>query len=167
MSKFLLLPLFLILTFQAFSQKKYTISGTIKDEATGEQLIGASVAIKELPQSGTATNGYGFYSVTAPQGDYTLVVSYIGYETLIKQVSFNQNQTINISLSPKNELKEVVVNANKPNDDNVASPQMGEDKLNMAQINNVPVLLGEKDILKTITLLPGVKSAGRVILVFM
>ena len=54
----------------------------------------------------------------------------------------------------------MVISANKPNNDNVASPQMGADKLNMSQINNVPVLLGEKDILKTISLLPGVKSAG-------
>jgi len=75
-------------------------------------------------------------------------------------VSLSQNQTVNIGLSSKNGLKEVVISANKPNNDNVASPQMGEEKLNMSQINNIPVVLGEKDILKTISLLPGVKSAG-------
>lgn len=161
MSRTLLLFSLILSVFYASAQKKYTLSGTIKDDATGEQLIGASVTIKELPQNGAASNNYGFYSVTAPQGDYTLVITYIGYETLVKQVSLHKSQTINFSLVSKSELKEVVISANKPNDDNVTSPQMGEEKLNMAQINNVPVLLGEKDILKTISLLPGVKSAGQ------
>ncbi len=160
MSKYLLFALFLLAAPPVFSQKKYTISGTVKDDATGEQLIGASVVIKENPKNGTATNSYGFYSITAQEGEYTLSVTYIGYETLVKQVSLHQNQTINIGLSSKSELKEVVISANKPNNDNVASPQMGEEKLNMSQINNIPVVLGEKDILKTIALLPGVKSAG-------
>jgi hypothetical protein len=137
------------------------VSGTIKDDATGEQLIGASVIIKELPQNGTASNNYGFYSVTAPEGDYTFVVTYIGYETLVKQVSLHKGQTINFSLQSKSVLKEVVISANKPNDDNVTSPLMGQEKLNMSQINSIPVLLGEKDILKSISLLPGVKSAGQ------
>ena len=160
MAKSLLFFLFLFAALPTFAQKKYTISGTIKDEATGEQLIGATVIIKELPQIGTATNSYGFYSLSAPDGVYTLSFTYIGYETVIRQVSLHQNQTINIALPSKSELKEVVVRADKPNNDNVASPVMGQEKLNMSQINNVPVLLGEKDILKTISLLPGVKSAG-------
>jgi hypothetical protein len=160
MPKSLLFFFFLLTAIPAFSQKKYIISGTIKDEGTGEQLIGATIRIKELPQTGTITNSYGFYSITAPPGEYTLLYTYIGYETFARQVSLHQSQTINIGLHSKSELKEVVISADKPNNDNVASPQMGEEKLNMAQINNVPVLLGEKDILKTITLLPGIKSAG-------
>jgi hypothetical protein len=83
----------------------------------------------------------------------------VGYETIEKPFA-HQSLAINISLHPTSQLNEVVISANKPNNDNVASAQMGEDKLNMAQVNNVPVLLGEKDILKTITLLPGIKSAG-------
>jgi len=160
MVKSLLLIFFLFTALPLFAQKAFVISGTIKDEATGETLIGASVRIKELPQSGTATNSYGFYSLSAPRGDYTLLFTYIGYKTIIKQVSLHQSQTINTAMSANSELAEVVIRSDKPNNDNVASPQMGLDNLNMAQINNVPVLLGEKDILKTISLLPGVKSAG-------
>jgi hypothetical protein len=160
MPKSLLFFFFLLTAIPAFSQKKYTISGIVKDENTGEQLIGATIRIKELPQSGTITNSYGFYSITAPEGEYTLLYTYIGYEPFARLVSLHKGQTINIGLHSKSELKEVVISADKPNNDNVASPQMGEEKLNMAQINNVPVLLGEKDILKTITLLPGIKSAG-------
>lgn len=144
----------------SYAQKRFTISGTLKDLSTGETLIGATVRIKELPQTGTATNSYGFYSLSAPAGEYTLLYTYIGYETISKKVSLQQSQTINISLSSKSELTEVVISANRPNNDNIASPQMGMEKLNMAQINNVPVLMGEKDVLKTISLMPGVKSAG-------
>jgi len=160
MAKYFLSVLFLLTMLTAFSQKKYTVSGTIKDALTGEQLIGATIRIKELPQNGTITNSYGFYSISAPAGKYTLVFTFTGYEAVVREMSLSQSMEVNIDLQSKNELKEIVIKANKPNDDNVVSPQMGQEKLNMAQVNNVPVLLGEKDILKTISLLPGVKSAG-------
>jgi hypothetical protein len=160
MAKLFLFFFLLIFSLSAFAQKKFTISGTIKDEATGETLIGASLRIIELNTVGTTTNNYGFFSLSAPEGDYTLQFTYIGYETVSRKVSLHQSQGINITLSANGSLKEVVISAHKPNNDNVASPQMGVEKLNMAQINNVPVLMGEKDILKTISLLPGVKSAG-------
>ncbi|MDB5089730.1 MAG: TonB-dependent receptor [Mucilaginibacter sp.] len=160
MARTIILILLFFSVISSFAQKRYTISGTNKDEATGELLIGATVKIKELPQIGTSTNSYGFYSFSAPDGEYTLLFTYVGYETLERQVLLHQSQTVNISISPGNSLKEVVISSNKPNNDNVASPQMGLEKLNMSQINQVPVLLGERDILKTISLLPGIKSAG-------
>jgi hypothetical protein len=160
MAKSLLAFLFLLFALTSFGQKKFAISGTITDAATGEQLIGATVRIKELPQSGTATNGYGFYSIFAPEGDYTLLYTYTGYEPIMKQISLHENESINLSLKTRADLKEVVISADRPNNDNIVSPQMGVEKLNMAQINQVPVLLGEKDILKTIALLPGIKSSG-------
>ncbi|MDB5142775.1 MAG: TonB-dependent receptor, partial [Mucilaginibacter sp.] len=160
MAKTLLCSLFLLITLSSFGQKKYSVSGTIKDGSTGEQLIGATIRIKELPQSGTATNSYGFYSIYAPEGEYTLLFTYTGYEAIEQKVSLHQNTVINLPLKAKNDLKEVVISADRPNNDNIASPQMGVEKLNMAQINQVPVLLGERDILKTLSLLPGVKSAG-------
>ena len=144
----------------AFSQKKFTISGTITDKSTGETLIGATVRIKELPQSGTTTNNYGFYSLSAPQGSYTLLISYTGYETATHPESLNHNHTVNVAIGQQNALNEVVISANRPNNDQIVSPQMGVEKLNMSQINSVPVLLGERDILKTISLLPGIKAAG-------
>jgi hypothetical protein len=160
MIKSILTFLCLLVTVTAFSQKKYTISGTIKDAATGETLIGASVRLQELSSVGTAANSYGFYSLTAAGGAYTLVFSYAGYQTITQKVDLHSSQVINISLPTKSDLQEVVIRANKPNNDNVASPQMGLEKLNMAQINMVPVVLGERDVLKTITLMPGIKTAG-------
>lgn len=150
----------LLFTTASFAQKKFTISGTLRDAQTGETLIGATIRIKELPQIATSTNAYGFYSLSAPEGSYQLLFSYIGYEAVTKPVNLQQGQVINLSLSSRSELNEVAISANKRTNDNVASPQMGLEKINMAQINNVPVLMGEKDILKTISLMPGVKSAG-------
>jgi hypothetical protein len=160
MVKTLLSSILLFLSIACFGQKKFTISGIIKDGLTGETLIGATIRIKELPQIGTATNSYGFYSLYMPEGEYTLQFTYTGYQPIEQHVSLHQDQKVNISLTQNSSMKEVVISANKPNNDNVASPQMGVEKLSMAQINQIPVLLGEKDILKTISLLPGVIAAG-------
>jgi len=142
------------------AQKRWIISGTVEDRSSGEKLIGATVRIKELDKSGATTNSYGFYSLSVPAGNFTLVYSYVGYNAFEKTISATADQVIDVGLAPQKELSEVVIKSNKPNNDNVASPQMGEDKLNMAQVNNIPVLLGERDILKTLTLLPGIQSAG-------
>ncbi|MGZ3873193.1 MAG: TonB-dependent receptor [Mucilaginibacter sp.] len=160
MAKALLSSILLLLSIACFGQKKFTISGTVKDQLTGETLIGATIRIKELPQSGTITNGYGFYSMFIPEGEYTLTFTYTGYQPVEQKVSLHQDQKVNILMPLNNSLKEVVISADRPNNDNIASPQMGAEKLNMAQMNQVPVLLGEKDILKTLSLLPGVKSSG-------
>lgn len=151
--------LFLTITLPAWAQKDFTISGTIKMAASGETLIGATVLLKENAQGATA-NAYGFYSLSATPGNYTLVISYTGYTTLEIMLSLVKDTTLDIALTEKEQLQTVVVGANRPNNNQVVSPQMGVEKLNMAQIKNVPVLMGEKDILKTISLLPGVKAAG-------
>lgn len=147
-------------TITAYAQKKATINGTVKDAASGETLIGASVTLQELPAVGTATNNYGFYSLAVAEGEYTVLFTCVGYNPVTQKIALHKNQVVNISLSAKNGLKEVVVTGKRLSNDNVVSPQMGVEKLNMLQINQVPVLLGERDILKTITLLPGIKSAG-------
>jgi hypothetical protein len=156
---------FFLVTFvslipNAKAQKRYTIDGIVKDVATGETLIGASVRLKEIQQNGAATNGYGFFSVTAPEGDYTVVISYIGYETLSQPIKLNKNSQLSILLTSNNTLQEISVSSNQHKNENVDNPQMGVDRLDLSQVNNVPVIFGEKDILKAIQLLPGVKSTG-------
>ena len=158
--KVLLSILFLLITLPVLAQKKFTISGNIKDAATGEVLIGATIRVQELSQNGAASNNYGFYSLSAPAGDYTVIFSYVGYVPVSQKLSLHKDQVLNMVLGAKSDLQEVVVSANKPNNDNVRSAQMGIEKLNMTQINSVPVLLGERDILKTISLIPGVKTAS-------
>nr|WP_294790733.1 TonB-dependent receptor [uncultured Mucilaginibacter sp.] len=157
----LLSVLFCICCSGAFAQKNYAVSGTVKDAATGETLIGATVRIVELKQSGAVSNAYGFYSLSAPQGNYTLAVSFVGYATYTQPVQLNANTQVNVSLEANNTLTEVAVKANAGHEaDNIESAQMGVLRLDVKQLDNIPVIFGEKDVLKTIQLLPGIKTTG-------
>ena len=158
----------LILTFilpffflsNGFAQKKFTLNGTIKDKKNGEQLTGATVAIKELSGTGAVANEYGYYSLTLIQGNYTVISSFIGYEADTVRINLNQDLKIDITLSDNAvQLQEVVVTSRRKNE-NISSVQSGMEKINPKEINKIPVLFGEKDLLKTIQLMPGVKSAG-------
>ena len=141
------------------AQQNYVVSGSVRDKQTGESLIKAVVRIQELPNAGIISNEYGFYSLSLPKGNYSVVVSQVGYETLVQKIKLDSSQTINFSLQTKNVLKEVVVESSRKND-NLTKAQMGTETINMSAISKVPVIFGEKDLLKTIQLLPGVKSAG-------
>jgi hypothetical protein len=142
-----------------FGQSRYTISGTVSDNASGETLIGASIKLTGSASTGIITNSYGFYSINIPSGTYTIAVSFIGYKTITQNLNVSKSEKLNFSLSPENELTEVVISSTRGND-NVSNPQMGLQKVNVREISNVPVLLGERDVLKTLQLLPGIKSAG-------
>ena len=160
MKKHCLLIIALIFFFQiANSQTKYTISGYLKDAKNGEALIGVTV-YKKNSQLGTVTNPYGFYSLTLPAGNDTIVFSFIGYKTIFKPVNLNGNQTISIELSDEGtETAEVLITAEKA-DANVKSMEMSVAKLDIKQIQKMPALLGEVDIIKSIQLLPGVTTVG-------
>ncbi len=143
-----------------FSQSKYTISGAVRDGKTGEELIGATVSVKEIPNTGASTNAYGFYSLTVPAGKYTLQVHYVGYTEYTQVLNLDSSRRININLMPVSvEMKQVEVSARRA-DENVKQAQMSATKLDISELAKIPVIFGEKDILKTIQLLPGVKSAG-------
>ena len=154
----LIIGLFL-LTSSVSAQSTVVVSGSVRDKQTGESLIKAVVRIQELPNAGIISNEYGFYSLSLPKGNYSVVVSQIGYETLVQKIKLDSSITINFSLQTKNVLKEVVVESSRKND-NLTKAQMGTETINMSAISKVPVIFGEKDLLKTIQLLPGVKSAG-------
>lgn len=159
-SKLILLAIYCLLGLSALSQNKYTISGYVKDAKTGEELIGAAVSIKELSATGTYTNAYGFYSITIPEGIYNVTAQFIGYEQKSVQIELKQSIKQEFSLNEKvNTLTEVVITAEKK-DENINRIQMGVEKMGMKEIKNIPVLMGEKDVLKTLQLMPGVKSAG-------
>lgn len=160
MRKIRLLALILLCSgpFLGKSQTRHTISGTIRDKRSGETLIGASIILLES-HSSALSNAYGFYSINAPAGSYRMVVSFSGYANDTLQVSLDKDQTIPVALATKElQLQEVVVTASKNN--NVSKPLMGVQKISVSEIKDLPVLFGEKDILKTIQLLPGVQSGG-------
>ena len=152
---------FVLLSIVSFAQqKKITVSGKIKDIATGEDLIGGMLYIEEL-KTGVQTNTYGFYSLSIPPGKYTLIYSYIGYDKVEKKLDLSTNKTINIELAEsKTELGEVVVTGDKPDAKNVQQNKMSVIKIDMKDIKNVPLLLGELDIIKVLQLLPGIQQAG-------
>ncbi|WP_395073649.1 carboxypeptidase-like regulatory domain-containing protein [Flavobacterium sp.] len=152
-----------ILTFfgisNSFSQEKFTISGTIKDAKSNETLIGVNVFIAQIRASVT-TNEYGFYSLTIPKGDYTLQISYVGFQTFEENISLNENKKMNISLSESSQqLSEIVVTETKKAT-NTRAAEMSVNKLSIATIKKMPVVLGEVDVLKSLLLLPGVTNAG-------
>ncbi len=152
-----LLYLFVFQGLQA--QDKFTLSGTIRDKATGEELIGAAVYVTELAGVGTTANEYGFYSLTLKAGTYTLKSSYVGYQDFTQTLVLDKNTKLNIELIDGTQLSEITILAER-DDENIRGAQMGVEKLDVKEISKLPVLFGERDILKTIQLLPGVKSAG-------
>ncbi|KGL62939.1 TonB-dependent receptor [Polaribacter sp. Hel1_85] len=154
-----LLSLLLFLTFSLFSQEKNTISGTIYDDSNNETLIGVSIYFPEI-NTGTTTNEYGFYSVTLPEGTYKIQISYLGYSTIIETINLKEKLSKNFKLKEETEsLDEIIIEGNIENL-NVRTPQMSVNKLTSATIKQIPVVLGEADIIKSLILLPGVTSAG-------
>ncbi len=150
----------LVSTFLLSAQSKYTVSGYIKDSKTGEELIGATVRINELAGTGVSTNSYGFYSITIPEGEYTLTAQFIGYDPKVTKISLKQSTKMDFLLTEHSkDLNEVVVTGER-NDHNVSSTQMGVEKLNIEEIKAIPVLFGEQDVVKTLQLLPGVMNVG-------
>ncbi|MCG8574284.1 MAG: TonB-dependent receptor [Flavobacteriales bacterium] len=144
----------------AMAQEKYTISGTLKDAQSGEDLIGARVTVKELPGTGAVTNAFGFYSLTLPEGTYTLVYKSLGFALTEERIDLKSDMSKDFELAPEGKVFEKVVVSAEREDENVTSAEVGVDKINIKDIETIPVFFGEKDILKTIQLLPGVKSAG-------
>jgi hypothetical protein len=161
----LIKPFLISITFlfvfsaNSLAQESYTINGVVRDSLSGETLIGVSLKFNGKTQVGTSTNAYGFFSYKLNSGTYDLSVSYIGYKTILKKINISADTKLDLNMVPDNVLDEIVISAEKRND-NVVNAQMGFAKINLSEIRNVPVLFGERDILKTLQLLPGIKSAG-------
>ncbi len=154
-----LLLLFCFFQFvNGFAQEKYTLSGTISDANSNETLIGVNIYIPEL-KIGTTTNAYGFYSLTLPEGTYNFEFSYVGYQTVAESIAMTENVKKNLSLSNSGEQLEEVVITEKSRA-NIRKAEMSVNKLSIAAIKKMPVVLGEVDVIKSILLLPGVTNAG-------
>ena len=147
-----LLPLFVC-------AQSHTISGTIRDDATGELLIGVSVVVEELRQ-GTVSNSYGYYALNIPDGSYTLRFSYIGYKEVSRKLQLTEDLQEHIRLAETNVLIQEVVVSESALDDPVKNTEMGVNKLKPKEIKKIPQLMGEVDVIRTLTLLPGVSTVG-------
>lgn len=141
------------------SQEKFTISGYVAETGSKENMLGVSIYVPEL-KLGTTTNDYGFFSLTLPAGQYEILISYIGYATGQRQIDLREDTVWTISLDPAAEsLDEVSVIANNKVKESKVT-QMSTVRINPLDIQDVPALLGEKDVLKTLQLLPGIQGGS-------
>ncbi|ASK28767.1 hypothetical protein CEY12_00955 [Chryseobacterium sp. T16E-39] len=146
------------------AQQKYSVSGTVKDKKNGELLIGVTVKVAEDPSINVVANEYGFYSLSLPEGNYTMIISYPGYKDFEQPIKVDQNIKLDLPLNQEEEertakIDEVIISGVKK-DKNLSTAQMGTETLSIKNIEKLPVLFGEKDVMKTIQLLPGIKSNG-------
>ncbi|RKN81545.1 TonB-dependent receptor [Ulvibacterium marinum] len=158
LSRTLLFVLFCF-SFFTYAQQKFTLSGTISEASSNETLIGVTIVVPELG-TGVTTNEYGFYSITLPEGEYDVLVSYLGFQDIVTKISLSENQKFNFQMVEEMEqLEEVVVTENAEKLD-IKKPQMSVNTLSVGTIKKIPVILGEADVIKSILLLPGVTNAG-------
>jgi CarboxypepD_reg-like domain/TonB-dependent Receptor Plug Domain len=160
MKYFLLLFIALVsVTATAQTTARFTISGTITDSSNGETMISVPVTVKEIPTAGAVCNAYGYYSLTLPEGKYTLLVRYLGYKTVEQVVELKQNTVINFKLAVNSQALKTVEITSEAEDQNVRTPGSPV-TLKPRDIEAIPVFI-EKDIMRTFTLMtPGYKSGG-------
>ncbi|WP_395045989.1 carboxypeptidase-like regulatory domain-containing protein [Flavobacterium sp.] len=156
--KMLTLFVFILAFATSFAQDRFTISGIISDAKSNETLIGVNISSKNT-KSFAVTNEYGFYSLTLPKGEYEIVISYVGFQTIEETIPLTENIKRNYSLSDSGQQLEEVVITEKIKS-NIRKPEMSVNKLSIATIKQMPVVLGEVDVLKAILFLPGVTNAG-------
>ena len=151
----------LLLLFCAFGShaQKFTLSGNVKDSTTGEDMISASLYVKEI-SNGTSTNFYGFYSLSLEKGTYNIRVNYVGYKQKNVLVVLDQNKNLDFLLVPEGFTTKTIKITSKKRNENVESTEMSVNKLDISTIKKIPALLGEIDVIRSIQLLPGVTTVG-------
>jgi len=159
MNKYLLLLFFGLSTFAGSAQEKFTINGYVKDATDGEALIGATLFLRSVG-TGTATNVYGFYSLTLPAGIYEIEFTYVGYAKQTQSIDLTKSTRLDLSLSPQGEeLKEIIVSAEREKSI-VQSVEMSVSQLDIKTISKIPAFLGEVDVIRSLQQLPGVTTVG-------
>ena len=159
MRKLITTIFFSLFTLTFFAQEKHTISGTVYDKKGNETLIGATIYFPDL-SVGTTTNEYGFYSITISKGTHNISVSYLGFSDESKIIELNNKTSLDFYLAERSQALDEVVIQTDIEKINIKSTQMSVNKLTSKTIKQIPVVLGESDIIKSIILLPGVTSAG-------
>lgn len=141
------------------TKQKFSLTGNVYDVNNNETLAGVNIYIKEL-KTAVATDENGYFSISVPKGEYTVQVTYIGFQVKEEKISMTKNLKINLKLKDTNQqLDEVVIKADKKTI-NIRKPEMSTNKLTVAEIKKMPAVLGEVDILKSILQLPGVTNSG-------
>ena len=158
-NKSYLLIFLLFFSTYVHAQESFTISGYVQDSESGESLIGVSI-YDNITYKGTASNQYGFYSLTLSKGEYEIIYSFIGYKSLTKKITLNKDLRLNISLENSAIITEEVIVKGERLDKNVSSSNMSQERIEVESIKKIPAILGEVDVLKSAQLLPGIQSGG-------
>ena len=157
--KRLIFSILLCANFYGTSQDLFTLSGTVFENQGNETLIGANIIIDEL-KTGTISNEYGFYSITLTKGVYEFTISNVGCLTIKETIILDKDIIRDFTLLEATEaLEEVLIETNIESL-NIRTPQMSVNSLTASSIKQIPVVFGEADVIKAITLLPGVSSGG-------
>ncbi len=159
MKNIITLVVIFFISVSAHAQKKFTLSGYVKDASSDETIIAANILV-QAKSTAVISNQYGFYSLTLPPGKYQLITSHIGYKPGVIDLNLMSDTSFNISLINATALSEAVTVVATKRESNVKSAQMGRVTLPIEQIKAVPAFLGEVDLLKVVQLLPGVRNAG-------
>ncbi|MBN9380455.1 MAG: TonB-dependent receptor [Chitinophagaceae bacterium] len=158
--RLLICLLVLSLRLQAQEPPKHTISGTVRAKVSGETILRATIVV-DGKNTGVTTNDYGFFSITLPDGKYTLIISAVGWETKALEVTLHENLQLQATMEIQGtQLQDATVTA-QTRGRSIRGTQMGVEHLSTKEIKNVPVLFGERDVLKTLQLLPGVKPVSQ------
>jgi len=156
------LAFLLILLFShvhVIGQELYTLNGTITDASSNETLIGVNFIIPEA-KTGVVTNDYGYYSIKLPEGEYQIQISYVGYQSIQQTIILNKNKKLNFQLFEASESLDEVLITSDFEGLNIRKPEMSVNKLSINTIQNLPVVFGEVDVVRSLLLLPGVSNAG-------
>jgi hypothetical protein len=154
-----LILLLVLLPVNGQTTGRFTISGYVKEAISGESLNGVNIFLSDR-KTGTATNTYGFYSITLPASDsIELVASYVGFTSRSFKISLKNDVELNIELKTNLILDQVIVSADRKEKQS-ESARMSSVNLQVAQVKSVPSLFGEKDVLKVLQLLPGVQKGS-------
>ena len=160
MSRYFLFACSLLFCLSLSAQQKHTLSGTVTDASNGEKLLGVNLLIKGT-QMGTSTNEYGFYSLTLPEGEYTLQVEFLGFKTIEEPLLLKGNQHRNYKLQEEGiVLDGIEIKAQRTPKADIRTPQTSVVSVPIETIKKLPVLVGEVDIIKSLQQLPGVSNAG-------
>lgn len=157
--QFFLLLFFVLPLLVSGRQTEFTISGYVEDALSGEKLIGVNIYEPTL-KLGASSNAYGFFSLTLPAGHVQIAVTYIGYQTFIKDFELNADSDLNVRLNPSTIKGDTIVVAAERYDAITKTTQMSAIEVPARQMRSLPALLGEVDVLKVIQLLPGVQSGS-------
>ena len=134
------------------------LTGYVRDSVRGDLLSGASILVGETGK-GTTSNEAGFFSIELKKGEYTLIVSFIGYQEFREKITLNENLTVTIDMVPvSTEVEEVKVKAGR--DENVRGIETGIEKLQASTIKSVPSFMGEVDLMKVVQLFPGIQATN-------